>query len=91
MFLHRLIEKYQVTAGELHKLGVEWKGKGKPGAKQGKKAGGNVVNLKKRVTKAVDEVKKHIDEDKDGEKLQRVKKSLDKIQSLMDELNKLKR
>jgi len=91
MFLSKLIEKYQVTAGELRKLGVEWKGKGKPGAKQtSKKSAKNVVEKwKKDYGDAMREAKKAVNEktkDEDGiggERLTRIKESLEKIEKLM--------
>lgn len=104
MFLKRLIEKYQTTAGELRKLEVKWKGSGKPGSKQkSKKSDKNVIDLKaweKKYGAAIREAKKELDVSSSepvsepvGESLDsrvsRIRSSLQKIKRLMSELDKL--
>jgi len=99
MFHNRLIDKYQITAADILKFSGEWKGskkkKGKSqrALKDVKKQVENIVKLIPKIEEAQD-IADMAGDRKDpqfGAKVERIKNSLQKINSLMSELQQAQR
>lgn len=94
MFHNKLMDKYQITAADILKFSGEWKGskkkKGKSqrGLKDVKKQVENIVKLIPKIEEARDiaDMAGDREDPQFGAKVERIKNSLQKINSLMSEL-----
>lgn len=99
MFHNKLMAKYQITAADILKFSGEWKGskkkKGKSqrGLKNVQKQAENIIKLIPKIEEAQDIADMAGDraDPQFGAKVERIKKNLQQINSLMSELQKMKR